>query len=121
MACRGPRQEAGVLPQDPAGSARPRSTGVLQAQANLDAGRQAPVRELDGFRLDSVFKRSGNRFASRKRVKSKNPEPRFDSIEAEKAPGKARRRNRPGRSLYNRNRAKPFDESLACRDATVCL
>jgi len=33
----------------------------------------------------SVFKRSGNRFASRKRVKSRNPEPRFDSIEAEKA------------------------------------
>src|SRR6202049_230540 len=36
---------------------------------------------------ESVFKRSGNRFASRKRVKSKNPEPRFHSIEAEKALG----------------------------------
>ena len=35
----------------------------------------------------SVFKRSGHRFASRKRVKSKNLEPRFDSIETEKALG----------------------------------
>src|SRR6202023_2453445 len=32
----------------------------------------------------SVFKRSGNRFAPRKRVKSKNLELRFDSIEAER-------------------------------------
>jgi hypothetical protein len=34
----------------------------------------------------SVFKRSGNRFASRKRV-IKNLEPRFDSIETEKVLG----------------------------------
>src|SRR6202022_4935468 len=51
MACRGPRQEARVLPQDPAGSARPRVAGVLQDQANPDAGRQTPAGEPDGFCL----------------------------------------------------------------------
>jgi hypothetical protein len=37
-----------------------------------------------GYRNQSVFKRSGDRFASRKRVKIKNLEPGFDSIETEK-------------------------------------
>jgi hypothetical protein len=43
------------------------------------------IRIRVAFRLER-FQRSGDLFASRKRVKIKNLEPRFDSIETEKAP-----------------------------------